>query len=282
MKESHYTGTNTLQSEQNFQLAILSIAGAPVSLAEIAVGVTLYAGRTAIGKIVTIAGVKVVQRLDGSIIKSGSRELDNLALSKKLDDMTPSNNGVKVGSDTPPTKPDLSNTTSVKTSTIDGPKTAANDNYIDPNVVELPKPKNAQQLDVNGNSLQGTGTDGISASSTTVASQGSGTKTIVQGKGSASSNVDGHYEPNPKHNNPKGNISPQPTNPKSVLESSFPVGGNSKSRIGYDASTGEIVVFQNHLGTAYHGYVPKWADLTQRQKNVLIKAGIFKPNGKLK
>jgi len=95
-----------------------------------------------------------------------------------------------------------------------------------------------------------------------------------------SGHFEGKYEPNPKHDFSGGNVSPQPTNPSSVLENSVPLGGNSTGRIGYDPSKGEIVVFQNHFGDAYHGYVPHWNDLTQRQKNALIKAGLFKPNGK--
>ena len=92
----------------------------------------------------------------------------------------------------------------------------------------------------------------------------------------------GKYESNLKHDFAGRNVSPQPSNPISVLEDSVPLGGNSSGRIGYDSLTKEIVVFQNHFGDSFHGYVPQWSDLTQRQKNALIKAGLFKPNGKSK
>jgi hypothetical protein len=91
----------------------------------------------------------------------------------------------------------------------------------------------------------------------------------------------GRYEPNPKHDRPGGNVSPQPTNGEAVLADSVPIGGNSTGRIGYDASTGEIVVFQNHQGESYHGYVPSaWSDLRQAEKNALIRAGLFTPRGR--
>lgn len=92
----------------------------------------------------------------------------------------------------------------------------------------------------------------------------------------------GRYESNPKHDVRRPGVSPQPTNPETALANSVPVGGNSTGRIAYDDSTGEIVVFQNHQGSNYHGYTVAWGDLRQSQKNALVNAGLFKPNGKPK
>lgn len=67
-----------------------------------------------------------------------------------------------------------------------------------------------------------------------------------------------------------------------MLANSVPLGGNSSGRIGYDSSTMEIVVFLNHIGDAYHGYVrSSWNELRQIEKNAPIKAGLFTPKGPL-
>ncbi|MGR2741097.1 DUF637 domain-containing protein [Billgrantia sp. Q4P2] len=92
----------------------------------------------------------------------------------------------------------------------------------------------------------------------------------------------GRYESNPKHDVSRPGVSPQPSNPERALADSVPIGGNSTSRIAYDSSTGEIVMFQNHQGNNYHGYAVTWNDLRQNQKNALINAGLFRPNGKPK
>lgn len=77
-------------------------------------------------------------------------------------------------------------------------------------------------------------------------------------------------------------MSPHPTNPEAVLANSVPVGGNSKTIISYDSASRVIVVFQNHSGNVYHGYVPSsWDKLPQAQKNALIGAGWFTPKGRV-
>jgi len=91
----------------------------------------------------------------------------------------------------------------------------------------------------------------------------------------------GKYEANPKHDAVRPGVSPQPTNAEQALSNSVPLGGNSTGRIAYDSSTGEIVVFQNHSGDIYHGYVPSsWNELRQSEKNALIRAGLFTPKGR--
>ena len=104
--------------------------------------------------------------------------------------------------------------------------------------------------------------------------------TVRQGKVEPPARFEGNYEPNPKHDVGRQGVSPQPTNPERALADSLPIGGNSSSRIAYDRSTGEIVIFQNHQGNNYHGYAVSWGDLRQNQKNALINAGIMRPNGK--
>ena len=95
---------------------------------------------------------------------------------------------------------------------------------------------------------------------------------------------EGKYVSNPKHDSSGGSISPQPKNPEATIADSVPVGGNSNKRIAYDSANNEIVVYQYDPGTgAYHGYAPQeWTRMPQQERNALIRAGLFKPNGKPK
>jgi hypothetical protein len=105
---------------------------------------------------------------------------------------------------------------------------------------------------------------------------------IVHGAGAAKNPY--LYKPSPKHG-PGGWGSPQPKSkePGALLASSDPVVDGQ--RIAYDRRNNEIIVFRRESTAKggweyYHGYVVKWAELTNRQKSVLIKAKQFKPTGK--
>jgi RHS repeat-associated protein len=93
-----------------------------------------------------------------------------------------------------------------------------------------------------------------------------------------------NYEPNPKHAGGRlGNYrSPEPTNSQAMLDRSFLVNSASGRRVAYDPDTGEIIMFARHHNASYHGYVSTWTNLPREAQNVLIRQGIFKPNGKLR
>ncbi len=91
----------------------------------------------------------------------------------------------------------------------------------------------------------------------------------------------GKYNSNPKHDQVRPGVSPQPTNGETMLSQSVPVGGNSSARIGYDKGAREIVVFRKDSESTYHGYaVPAWNELRQSEKNALIRAGLFTSKGR--
>ncbi len=92
------------------------------------------------------------------------------------------------------------------------------------------------------------------------------------------------YEPNQKHRRgrPGGHIGPEPVNPQSMLDQSILLNTNSGRRIAYDSTNNEIIVFAPHGGGVYHGYVSTWGALPAEAQGLLVKAGIFKPNGKLR
>jgi hypothetical protein len=95
------------------------------------------------------------------------------------------------------------------------------------------------------------------------------------------------YEPNPKHPPAgsvapgDGKIAPQPTNPQQALDTSVPTNADSTGRVAVDPKTGEFVVFKWHGSGRYHGYAVLWKQLTQAQKNALIKSGQVNVRGKI-
>ncbi|HET7488042.1 MAG TPA: hypothetical protein VFJ85_08940 [Acidimicrobiales bacterium] len=88
------------------------------------------------------------------------------------------------------------------------------------------------------------------------------------------------YEPSPKHDQVRGGVGPQPTNPEKVLGESVEV--NPRRRVGYDKESGEIVVFhETHPGKGiYHGYVAEYSALRQPDKNALKRAGLVDERGR--
>ena len=92
---------------------------------------------------------------------------------------------------------------------------------------------------------------------------------------------EGKYESNPKHKQKRPGVGAEPTNGPDVLKNSHPVGAKSNARVGYDPSTGEIVVFRPHKEGTYHGYVSSWTDLPHQTQNALRDAGVFNGKGRL-
>jgi hypothetical protein len=95
------------------------------------------------------------------------------------------------------------------------------------------------------------------------------------------------YEPNPKHP-PAGSaapgersVAPQPTNPQDALDVSVPYDANSPGRVAVDPKSGEFVIFRPHAPGRYHGYAVAWDQLTQPQRNALIKSGQVNVRGKI-
>ena len=89
------------------------------------------------------------------------------------------------------------------------------------------------------------------------------------------------YEPNPKHGKTdKGKVSREPSDGSGVLENAVEV--NGKTRIGVDKVNKEIVVFRNHLGNRYHGYVSSWTKLPNGMKAILRREGLVTKKGIIK
>lgn len=97
------------------------------------------------------------------------------------------------------------------------------------------------------------------------------------------------YEENPKHhkNSPGGGGSSKPpTDPVTGLKNSVEI--NEKHRVHVDPKTGEISVYKRHTVTTvkpccelWHGHQSTWSELSQDQKNALIKSKLVRPNGNL-
>jgi hypothetical protein len=77
---------------------------------------------------------------------------------------------------------------------------------------------------------------------------------------------------------------------QSALDSSVPIGGQSRSRVGIDYESGEFVVFSFQENKAipgrgtvpiHHGHVRPWAELNPRQQAALRAAGMADKRGKI-
>ena len=95
------------------------------------------------------------------------------------------------------------------------------------------------------------------------------------------------YEPNPKHP-PAGSVAagertvtPEPMNPQESLDISVPFSSNSPSGVAVDPKSGEFIVFEPSAPGRYHGYAVTWDQLSQQQKNALIRTGQVNVKGKI-
>lgn len=99
------------------------------------------------------------------------------------------------------------------------------------------------------------------------------------------------YEANPKHGPfDVGLVSRAPKNGQDALDNSVLVKPTSRLRVGVDYDELEFVVLRFHdLGEfrdslnyeIFHGYVMDWRDLTQEQKNSLMRWGFANLKGRI-
>ena len=90
------------------------------------------------------------------------------------------------------------------------------------------------------------------------------------------------FEASPKHSfRTVGRGSPGPRHGQEVLEDSVPINASTTSRrVGYDSTTGDFVVFDEHEHGAFHGHVRDWAGLTHQMQRALIDAGVVSRKGR--
>jgi len=90
------------------------------------------------------------------------------------------------------------------------------------------------------------------------------------------------FEPSDKHSpKDRGKVSRGPTDGQAALDKSVQVKGTSPRRVGVDRDNKEIVVLDQTREGIYHGHVRSWNDLTQQQRNTLIKAGLVDKKGSI-
>jgi hypothetical protein len=90
------------------------------------------------------------------------------------------------------------------------------------------------------------------------------------------------FEPSAKHGSEdKGDVSRGPKNGQAALDNSIQVKGTSPRRVGVDRGNGKIVVLDQTREGVFHGHVRDWTDLTQQQRNALVKAELTNKKGQL-
>jgi hypothetical protein len=96
------------------------------------------------------------------------------------------------------------------------------------------------------------------------------------------------YESGGKHRSQEytishGPVSIEPTNGQNALNNSVQVKETSSRRVGVDIENGQIVVFdETHPGkNIFHGHVRSWEELTQMQRNALIRANWVDRRGRI-
>lgn len=91
------------------------------------------------------------------------------------------------------------------------------------------------------------------------------------------------YEDAPYHTKHGNNVkSKRPVDGNGSLSNSIPLDPNSRNRIGYDPTNGEIIVLHNHKDGNYHGFVKKWEELKSEHQALLIRNFDVNRKGKLK
>jgi hypothetical protein len=66
-----------------------------------------------------------------------------------------------------------------------------------------------------------------------------------------------------------------------MLKAAIPYKPTSKGLVAVDRSTGEFVVLRPHIGSRFHAYAKTWDQLSQEQRNALIRAKLVTQNGKI-
>jgi RHS repeat-associated protein len=108
-------------------------------------------------------------------------------------------------------------------------------------------------------------------------------KTEAQGQQQSADGQSNNYQPNPKHNEPKGDdrrgVSPQPKAGGSLYDSAVEV--KAGQRVNVDRSTGKFVVYRTDQNGQTHGYETTWKGLRNEQRAALQKAGVVTQRGKI-
>ena len=90
------------------------------------------------------------------------------------------------------------------------------------------------------------------------------------------------FEGNPKHGErDQAEIGRAPRDGQTGLEHSVQVKGTSPRRVGVDAADSEIVVLDQTVQGVFHGHVRSWDELTDHQRNALIRAGLTDKRGNI-
>ncbi len=89
------------------------------------------------------------------------------------------------------------------------------------------------------------------------------------------------YNPNPKHEDVRPGVGPEPTDGQRALNNSVTIKSTTNRRIGVSQITGEIVTFDDTNDGTYHGHVRTWDQLTQEMKNALANSGLIDNKGRI-
>ncbi len=91
------------------------------------------------------------------------------------------------------------------------------------------------------------------------------------------------FEPSDKHDQVRPGVGAQPRNGQAALDRSVQVSDTSSRRVGVDAASGEIVVFDETFPgqCIFHGHVRTWDQLTQKMQSALYKAGLTNLKGRI-
>jgi hypothetical protein len=94
---------------------------------------------------------------------------------------------------------------------------------------------------------------------------------------------DPNYQPNPKHDQPRGDdrkgVSPQPAAGGSLMDQAVQV--KPGSSVAVDQSKGKFVVYKTDANGQTHGYETTWKGLRNDQRAALQKAGLVTKRGKI-
>ena len=89
------------------------------------------------------------------------------------------------------------------------------------------------------------------------------------------------FEGSPKHEKRKNEISRAPRDGQAALDNSVQVKHTSPRRVGVDAVHGEIVILDQTSKGKYHGHVRSWDQLTDQQRNALIRSHLTDQRGNI-
>jgi hypothetical protein len=102
----------------------------------------------------------------------------------------------------------------------------------------------------------------------------------TQSQGQPSTPGNPQFEPSPKHGPEKrGDASAGPKDGQTALDNSVQVKDSSPRRVGVDRENGQIIVLDQTSKGKFHGHVRSWKELSDQQRNALIKARLADKRG---